>query len=125
LRGRLEGIGPSTATQLATSVSLSLRSVESALQRLEAEGLILRGHFTPGSNEIEWCVRRLLARIHRYTLDKLRSEIEPVTSADFIRFLFSWQRVELDCRVEGPAGLAGLLTQLEGFEAAAAAWEGE
>jgi ATP-dependent Lhr-like helicase len=70
-------------------------------------------------------VRRLLARIHRYTLDKLRSEIEPVASADFIRFLFNWQRVEPDRRVEGPAGLAGLLTQLEGFEAAAAAWEGE
>jgi ATP-dependent helicase Lhr and Lhr-like helicase len=125
LRSRLEGIGPATAAQLAASASLSLRSVESALQRLEAEGFILRGHFTPGTCEIEWCARRLLARIHRYTLDKLRSEIEPVASADFIRFLFSWQRVEPDRRAEGPTGLAGLLDQLEGFEAAAAAWEGE
>src|SRR5712664_2681893 len=82
----------------------------SILLRLEGQGRILRGRFTPGTSELEWCDRRLLARIHRYTLNRLRSEIEPVTAADFIRFLLHWQHVAVG-------------EQLEGFELAAAAWE--
>ncbi|PYV85875.1 MAG: ATP-dependent DNA helicase, partial [Acidobacteria bacterium] len=125
LRGRLEGIGPATATTLAVSLGVSLNAVEVALARLEAEGFILRGRFTPGAGETEWCVRHLLARIHRYTLDRLRREIEPVASADFIRFLLDWQKVTPSQRSEGPESLAAVLEQLEGFEAPAAAWEGE
>jgi ATP-dependent Lhr-like helicase len=74
---------------------------------------------------MEWCLRHLLARIHRYTIDRLRREIEPVSSADFLRFLFDWQKVTPEHRAEGAQSLAVLLEQLEGFEAAAAAWEGE
>ena len=66
---------------------------DEALLALENEGVVLRGTFTPGSSEREWCDRRLLARIHRYTLNRLRAEIEPVSAADFMRFLFSWQHV--------------------------------
>ncbi|HXU46031.1 MAG TPA: ATP-dependent DNA helicase, partial [Thermoanaerobaculia bacterium] len=76
----------------------------------------------------EWCDRRLLARIHRATIERLRREIEPVTAADFLRFLFVWQRAApapSAARAEGPEGLAAILAQLEGFEAPAAAWEGE
>ena len=125
LRGRLDGIGPATASVVAASLGLPLTTVEGALLRLEGEGFVLRGHFTPGTDEMEWCVRRLLARIHRYTLDRLRQEIEPVSATDFIRFLLDWQHLTPDHRVEGQAGLAGLLEQLEGFEVPAAAWEGE
>src|SRR5207253_2233815 len=71
----------------------------------------------------EWCERRLLARIHRYTLDRLRKEIEPVTAADFMRFLLRWQRVAEDARAEGPEGLAAVLELLDGFELPAGAWE--
>src|SRR5206468_2185205 len=85
LRGRLEGIGPTTAPELAAPASLSVDAVEAALIRLEAEGFVLRGQFTPGTRETEWCVRHLLARIHRRTINRLRQEIEPVSSADFIR----------------------------------------
>ena len=72
--------------------------VEAALIALESEGVVLRGRFSPREGdapaELEWCERRLLARIHRYTLNRLRAEIEPVSPADFMRFLFTWQRVD-------------------------------
>ncbi len=73
----------------------------------------------------EWCERHLLARIHRYTVNRLRREIEPVEPRDFMRFLFEWQRVAPGTQVAGPDALAGVLAQLEGFEAPAAAWESE
>ena len=71
LRGRLDGIGPTTASVVAASMGMPLTTVEGALLRLEGEGFVLRGHFIPGADDTEWCVRRLLARIHRYTLDRL------------------------------------------------------
>jgi ATP-dependent helicase Lhr and Lhr-like helicase len=114
-----------TSQALAASAGLKLDAVEAALIGLEAEGFILRGKFTPGSPEIEWCVRHLLARIHRRTINRLRQEIEPVSSADFIRFLLAWQQVSPDHHGEGPASLTAILEKLEGFEAPAAAWEGE
>jgi len=125
LRGRLEGVGPATTSALADSLGLPSHSVEAALARLEAEGFVMRGRFTPGVEAIEWCARRLLARIHSYTLNRLRQEIEPVSSADLVRFLFAWQKVAPEHQVEGPESLAALISQLEGVEAPAAAWEGE
>ncbi len=125
LRGRLEAIGPVTAESLAETAGLPLFAIENALVSLEAEGFVMRGQYTPGSGQTEWCVRRLLARIHRYTLNRLRKEIEPVSAADFMRFLLDWQRVTPGNRGEGSESLAAIVDQLEGFEAAAAAWEGE
>jgi len=95
----------------------------SMLLKLEGQGRILRGRFTPGTSELEWCDRRLLARIHRYTLNRLRSEIEPVAAADFTRFLLHWQHVAVGEQLKGAEGLAAIVEQLEGFELAAAAWE--
>jgi ATP-dependent helicase Lhr and Lhr-like helicase len=129
LRGRLEAIGPVTADSLAETMALPVYAIESALMSLESEGFVMRGRFTPGASPgtgpIEWCVRRLLARIHRYTLNRLRKEIEPVSPADFMRFLLTWQRVAPGDRGEGPESLSAIVDQLEGFEAAAGAWEGE
>jgi len=79
----------------------------------------------PSGAETEWCERHLLARIHRYTLSRLRREIEPVEPRDFMRFLFEWQHLAEDSRVEGPESLVAVLAQLEGFEAPAACWEPE
>ncbi|HEY7241867.1 MAG TPA: helicase-related protein, partial [Burkholderiales bacterium] len=93
------------------------------LLALEGQGRILRGRFTPGAVDLEWCDRRLLARIHRYTLNRLRAEIEPVSAADFMRFLLHWQHVAGEDQVKGAEGLAAVIGQLEGFELAAAAWE--
>jgi ATP-dependent Lhr-like helicase len=124
-RGRLEGLGPVTVTSLMSSFGLNKLEIEGALLKLEAEGFVIRGQFSPGTTETEWCARRLLARIHSYTLNRLRQEIEPVSSADFVRFLLAWQKVAPDHQVEGPESLRGIIEQLEGFEAPAAAWEGE
>ena len=125
LRARLGSLGPVTAARLASDLGLTAVDVNVALVALEAEGCVLRGRFTPGAASIEWCERRLLARIHRYTLGRLRREIEPVSRAEFVRFLFEWQRVKPDDRREGDEALAAVVSELEGFAAPAAAWESE
>jgi ATP-dependent Lhr-like helicase len=96
-----------------------------ALIGVEAQGVVLRGYFTPGCEEREWCERRLLARIHAYTLNRLRAEIEPVAAADFMRFLFRWQRLDVERHAIGVEGLAAVVEMLAGYEAPAAAWEAD
>ena len=130
VRGRLEGLGPVGETALAEPLGLAPPGIAGALAALQQEGFALRGRFTPradpnGADTEEWCERRLLARIHRYTLNRLRAEIEPVAARDFLRFLFDWQRVTEKTRMEGADALAAVLGQLEGFAAAAGAWETE
>jgi ATP-dependent Lhr-like helicase len=125
VRGRLEVIGPTTAPEIGAALGLPPGDIDFALAALEHEGFALRGRFSPGVQGVEWCERRLLARIHRYTLDRLRREIEPVAAADFLRFLFRWQRVAPDARAEGPEGLAAVLDLLDGYELAAGAWESD
>lgn len=123
LRGRLALVGPTTAASLATSCAISAAEADAALLALESEGVVLRGAFTPAASQLEWCDRRLLARIHRYTLNRLRAEIEPVSPADFMRFLFAWQHVEPSSRLTGLDGLRTIVAALDGFELAASAWE--
>ena len=125
VRARLEALGPVRAIDLADSMGVSEATVEGALAALENEGFVLRGQFTPNTGDVEWCERRLLARIHRYTIRRLRKEIEPVSSADFMRFLFTWHRLNDIDRPEGADALRQVLKQLEGFEAPAASWEGD
>ncbi|HEY1290862.1 MAG TPA: DEAD/DEAH box helicase [Burkholderiales bacterium] len=135
LASRLEVLGP------VTESGLKIPDANAVLLQLEGQGRILRGRFTanrgqsPNSGfayanqnsgsdpDLEWCDRRLLARIHRYTLNRLRAEIEPVSAADFMRFLLHWQHVAGEDQVKGAEGLAAVIEQLEGFELAAAAWE--
>ncbi len=124
VRGRLEGLGPISAAQVAASLGLTEAQINGALIALESEGFAMRGRFTGECSE-EWCERRLLARIHRYTVKRLRAEIEPVTARDFLRFLSEWQRVLPGARMQGPDALAAILAQLEGFESPAGAWETE
>jgi ATP-dependent helicase Lhr and Lhr-like helicase len=125
VRGRLGALGPVTAAALAHSLSLPLSSIDIALAALQGEGFAMRGRFSPNAVDDEWCDRRLLARIHRYTVKRLRAEIEPVHARDFLRFLFEWQRVLPEARMQGPDAVAAVLAQLEGFEAPAGAWETE
>ena len=125
IRGRLEAIGPTIVDEIALSIGLPDDRILQTLLALENDGFVFRGQFTPGGESEEWCERRLLARIHRYTLQKLRKEIEPVSSADFMRFLFEWQHVSADNQMEGPDALLQTVKQLEGIEAAAASWESD
>ncbi len=107
LRGRLEALGP-------------IVSDDPHLPELEAQGVVLRTRF---DGQQGWCERRLLARIHRSTIDRLRSEIAPVSAAELLRFLAAWQHVDEAHRLEGPRGVVEVVRQLAGFEIPAAAWE--
>src|SRR6185437_2952739 len=152
--GWLTHLGPTKAAALAQILSLQITEIDKTLLRIEATGLILRGHFTPGSSEhvgaqpraaavhndlgaqapspasdtgalagLEWCERRLLARIHRLTLGSLRKQIEPVTAAVFMRWLFRWQHVSPGTQTRDEHGTLQVLKQLQGFEIPASAWE--
>ncbi len=121
VRSRLEGLGVVNVAQLAEPLSLDYAAVEQTLNALQREGFVIQGQFTPDGKDVEWCERGLLARIHRYTLKQLRSEIEPVAPADFMRFLFHWHG--LDDPGEGEAALQRTLLQLEGLHLPAGSWE--
>ena len=167
VRGRLTGLGPVRAADIAATLHLPHVDIDTALIALETEGYAMRGRFTPNgvpgasvqgradaaapvadaenvarlnrdrsaadrsgmpdsaASGGEWCERHLLARIHRYTVKRLRREIEPVSPRDFMRFLFEWQHVAPGSQVSGPDALAAVLAQLEGCEVAAAAWESD
>ncbi len=123
VRYRLDSTGPTTASELTELYGASPSSIDTALHRIEAEGQILRGSFRPAATELEWCNRRLLARIHRLTLGRLRREIEPASPAQFMRFLLRWQHVGPGTRLFEEPGVSAVLEQLQGFESAAVAWE--
>ncbi len=123
VRGRAETSGPFTVAELAGALALDERLLAQAVVRLETEGVVLRGRFRPDAEGEEFCDRRILARIHRSTIGRLRREIEPVPAASFIRFLLEWQHAAPGSRLSSDAGLIEVVEQLQGFEAAAAAWE--
>ncbi len=127
LTGWMQHLGPTTAAELSQLLALSETEVDQTLLRLEATGAILRGSFRPTTDHqpptTEWCDRRLLARIHRLTLGALRKEIEPVTEAQFMRWLLRWQHVAPNAQLSGERGLLEVLKQLQGFEVPANAWE--
>ncbi len=126
-RSRMDVLGPVTAGLLAGDLNMAdTAAIDGALLALETEGRVLRGYFNAAAGAappLEWCDRRLLARIHRYTLNRLRAEIEPATAADFMRFLLHWQHAAADQQVAGVDGLAAVIEQLDGYEVAASAWE--
>ncbi len=126
VRGHLDGLGPSTLEELVAATGLQPRHIEQGLARLESEGFLLRGRFDverrPEGTE-EYCARRLLARIHMQTRERLRKEIEPVSAQDFMRFLLRWQHVAPGTKREGRRGTLAVVEQLQGFDLAAGAWE--
>ena len=123
VRGRVECLGPFTDEEMARALGFPVGQVKIALAELENEGLVLRGSFRPGAETEEYCDRRILARIHRATISRLRREIEPVSAATFIRFLIRWQHVDPSSKLRGEGGLLEAIEGLQGFEAAAGAWE--
>lgn len=125
LRARLTGFGPQPLASIASSLALPESTATIALTQLQSEGYVMSGRFTPGAAHDEWCERHLLARIHRYTIKRLRREIEPVERQNFMRFLFDWQHLSEGTQWQGQDSLPQVLAQLEGYEAAAGAWESD
>ena len=143
VRGWMEHLGPTTASELGELLGLPASEIDKALLRIEATGAILRGKFRAGAfrgansrasldldrsetrppTETEWCERRLLARIHRLTVATLRKQIEPVTAAQFMNWLLRWQHIAPGTQVRGEHGTLEVLRQLQGFEIPASAWE--
>ncbi|MGH9544120.1 MAG: DEAD/DEAH box helicase [Terriglobales bacterium] len=135
--GWMSHLGPATASQLGALLGLHASEIDKALLRMEASGALLRGQFTDTASrasrprppeqsappELEWCERRLLARIHRLTVATLRKQIEPVTAAQFMRWLLRWQHVASGTQVQGERATLEVLRQLQGFEIPANAWE--
>ena len=125
LRGRLEGLGPVTPTALAAPLGLEPSAIAARSPRSKAKARFSRVVSLPASTTSNGATGACLARIHHYTVRRLRSEIEPVAARDFLRFLFDWQHVAEETRLEGPDALPVVLSALEGFEAPARAWETE
>lgn len=120
--GWLMHLGPVTANALAAGASLTVSQVERALLKIESAGAVLRGAFT-GEGIAEWCDRNLLARIHRLTIGIIRKQIEPVSAAQFMSWLFSWQHVAPSTQLVLQHGTLEILRQLQGFEVGASSWE--
>jgi ATP-dependent Lhr-like helicase len=129
VRGLLETCGPTTAPIVSEQLAITLGQAETALEALEGEGIVLRGRFTPSdepasaAGPIEWCHRRLLARIHRLTIDGLRKQIQPVDVSTFWRFLARHQGLMADARKSGANGLFDVIAMLQGIDAPAVSWE--
>jgi ATP-dependent Lhr-like helicase len=124
--GWMDVSGPTTVSALSEKLGLGANKIEVALMRLEAAGAVLRGEFTnkrAGGVELEWCERGLLARIHRLTLGRMRREIEPVSAAEFMKFLLVWQHVAPGSQLRGRDGVLEVIRQLQGLELPAPAWE--
>jgi ATP-dependent Lhr-like helicase len=143
--GWMGHIGPTSSAGLGALLGLESAEVEKAMLRLEATGATLRGKFTDAASragapvllplsdtslraastppEHEWCDRRLLARIHRLTVASLRKQVEPVTAAQFMRWLLRWQHIAPGAQVQGQRSTLEVLRQLQGFEIPANAWE--
>ena len=122
--GWIAHLGPVTANQLGSLLTLSVLDIEKALLRLEASGVVLRGKFSdPASEQTEWCERRLLARIHRLTLGQLRKEIQSVAPAQFMNWQLRWQHVAPGTQLLSERGTLEAVRQIQGFEAPANSWE--
>jgi len=124
VRALVQGLGPTSAGAMARTLGIADWLVDSALAQLELAGIVLQGQFDE-SEEITWCERRILQRIHRLTLGRLREQIRPVTPAELVRFLLRWQHVEPGTQLHGAEGLLRVIEQLEGLELPAQVWEGE
>jgi ATP-dependent Lhr-like helicase len=124
VRGWIEVTGPIAAGRLADRLGIAESRVNVAFGRLESQGVVMQGSFSPGAgDDVEWCERGLLARIHRMTIGRLRREIEPVAPADFMRFLFRWQHVAEGTKLHGRDGIRAAIAQLGGLELPAPSWE--
>jgi ATP-dependent Lhr-like helicase len=128
--GWLAILGPVTARSLGARLALLPAEIWKALLMLEMSGTILRGVFegqatvtVTEEQDIEWCERRLLQRIHKRTLGALRKQIEPITPAVYMRWLLQWQHLAPRTQLTGEQGVLEAIRSLEGFEAPAIEWE--
>jgi len=130
VRGHLEISGITTVAALAAVTGLAPTRVDVGLAYLEQRGVVMQGRYTAeargtAGETVEWVSRRLLARMHAGSRRSRRNSVDAVTAQDFMRFLLRWQHVAPGTQLVGEAGLATVVEQLQGWEAAAVAWESD
>jgi len=124
VEGHLMRCGPTTAAALAAVTGLPPSRIAIGLARLQATGVALQGRFDDRlDGDEQWCARPVLIRAHARARRHIRAGADPVTAQDYVRFLVHWQHLDPPSRYQGRAGLLAVVDQLQGFEAAAAAWE--
>ena len=122
VQGHLEISGPIREEELVSATGLAAGSVKIALETLRTRGFAVGGRFEEGRGE-QWCARRLLARVHSYTRERRRAQIQPVSQERWEEFLQSWWHLAPDIQLYGRAGLAEVIEQLQGSEWPAGEWE--
>ena len=130
MQGWMALLGPVTSRSLGKRLGVAAFEIWKQMLLLEMSGTILRGSFEVAPNagpvadeDVEWCERRLLQRIHKRTLHALRKQVEPVTPAIYMRFTLDWQHLGAQRQLTGEQGLLEAIRGLEGFEAPAVEWE--
>jgi ATP-dependent Lhr-like helicase len=113
--------GPFTESAAADTLGLAPAVARAALERLEAQGRIVRGAFRPGGDEVEWVDMEVLRRLKRRSLAVLRKEIEPVGHDALGRFLPAWHGVG-SAATDRP-GISDVIRQLQGAAIPASALE--
>ena len=121
VQGHLEISGPIREEELVSATGLAAGSVKIALETLRTRGFAVGGRFEEGRGE-QWCARRLLARVHSYTRERRRAQIQPVSQERWEEFLQSWWHLARDTQLYGRAGLAEVIEQLQGSEWPAGEW---
>ncbi|MBV8358559.1 MAG: hypothetical protein JO189_11565, partial [Deltaproteobacteria bacterium] len=127
--------GPILPVYLAERLSLPVEDILPALIALEAKGYVFRGHFTAAPNcvdnsgyrtqgmDVQWCDRHVLERVHRQTLNLLRSSIEPCSDAEFAAFRLKWNGIGDAHPPTGVDGVRRALEQMSGLTFAPDLWE--
>ena len=114
------------SSALAASAALTAGQVAIALAALEHDGFALQGSYTRDAEPIEWVARRLLARMHSYSrkhAPRVASSPRPPRTSCASVCGGSTSRPAPNSA--GVDGLATVIGRLQGWEAAAAAWEPE
>jgi ATP-dependent helicase Lhr and Lhr-like helicase len=122
VQGHLEVSGPVQVEELAARTALSPSQVTIALEALRGRGFAIAGNFEAARGE-QWCARRLLARVHAYSRERRRAEVQPVSKERWQAFLATWLHCTAGTGLHGRTGVAEVIEQLQGFEWPAGDWE--
>jgi ATP-dependent helicase Lhr and Lhr-like helicase len=148
VRRALVTSGPLLPVDLVQRLLLPMKEILSALIALEAKGSIFRGHFThvrrdkaftpvnqrieggakdgtdsPEGIDVQWCDRHVLERIHRQTLNLLRSSVEPCNDADFVAFRLKWNGIGEPHQPTGVNGVRHILERMSALAFTPDVWE--
>ena len=136
VRRALRTSGPVEVAELGERLRMLPEALERHLTALEAGGLVFRGHFTPrrfapgaianprtADSPLQWCDRYNLERIHRLTLNRLRSEVEPCSDDVYAAFRMRWNHIGGAGTTGDSSGVAIVLEQLSGLAFSPELWE--